>query len=115
MRCAGAAPVTVTALEPPVPLTRALLVDLDDPPAWLYRLYDAAGALLYIGRTRNLLDRVEQHARQHAWGAEIASVTAQLYASEAEVKRAEPAAIAAENPRHNRVRPRARVAAGGPR
>lgn len=107
--------MTVATLAPPAPLTRALLVNLDDPPAWLYRLYDAAGALLYIGRTRNLLDRVEQHARQHPWGAEIVSVTAQLYTSETEVKRAEPAAIAAENPRHNRVRPRARVEAGGQR
>lgn len=71
----------------------------------LYRLFDAADQLLYIGLTsKRPADRLSEH-RDKPWRDDVARMDVRiLRVSEAEAKAAEAAAIKAENPRHNRQR-----------
>jgi predicted GIY-YIG superfamily endonuclease len=77
-------------------------------PTFLYRLFDADGALLYVGITRTLDRRMQQHALKQPWWPEVAKTVTTEYRTRAQAARAEHAAIEAENPRHNAMRlPRA--------
>lgn len=83
----------------------------DDPleqpladPTVLYRFYRADGALLYVGITRHLDRRFQQHARSKPWWHEVARTQADTYASRRAAARAEHAAITGENPVHNKAR-----------
>lgn len=73
------------------------------PPCqqWLYRLYDADGALLYIGITERGYDRFAAHRTKQAWWSEVAQHTIQAYATRADVEIAERHAIYREKPRYN--------------
>lgn len=71
----------------------------------LYRMFDAEGALLYIGASANLPDRVEQHRRSKEWWREVATIQAVHFDSIVEVRRAEAQAINTESPRYNNTRP----------
>ncbi len=73
----------------------------------VYRLRDAEGALLYIGATSNLGQRIAQHKATKTWpgchpvitvGERMASWTADRYETRAEAFAAERVAIAAERP-----------------
>lgn len=92
------------AREPVViTLTEAEFTETETPHA-LYRLYDASGVLLYVGITWNLPGRMVGHARK-PWWPEVARRTMVWYPSEQDARTAEAAAIDAENPLHNDVRP----------
>jgi hypothetical protein len=70
----------------------------------LYRLFDAAGHLLYIGETgRGWPQRMREHLRDKSWFHEIARVELQHFPSKADAVLAEAAAIQAEQPRHNHM------------
>jgi hypothetical protein len=78
------------------------------PPATrvyrLYRFYDRAGALLYIGETGRLpFVRMLEHIYDQPWADEIGSWVEdpRAWPSEASVLAAEEAAIRAELPRYN--------------
>lgn len=68
----------------------------------LYRHFDKDKNLLYVGITWSTLSRSRQH-KQSAWYDEIAVITIERFATEAEARRAEAHAIATEHPRHNQT------------
>jgi len=69
--------------------------------AQLYRHFDAAGDLLYIGCSSNVIRRTEQHEIQSHWLPEVATITVEHFAIVTDALAAEEAAIRAENPKHN--------------
>jgi len=78
--------------------------DYCDKPSWVYRLYDAAGALLYVGMSLQPENRIIRH-RARVWGAAIASYTLERFPNREEAKAGERWAIHHEGPLHNLVRP----------
>ncbi|MEQ7847763.1 GIY-YIG nuclease family protein [Nocardioides kribbensis] len=67
----------------------------------LYRFYDAAGNLLYVGQTISPSKRWRDHERKAPWYPNVATVKRQVFETAAEVDRAERDAIATESPIHN--------------
>jgi hypothetical protein len=68
----------------------------------LYRLYDKAGELLYIGITsRQWPARAQQHASSKPWWPQVAAMTFEELPSPEEALVAERRAIATEKPRYN--------------
>lgn len=76
---------------------------MTDTACALYRFYDHAGVLLYIGITANVGSRFKQHGREKPWWADVHSITLEHYDSREAVLEAERAAIVAEQPRYNVV------------
>ncbi|WP_131769531.1 GIY-YIG nuclease family protein [Candidatus Protofrankia californiensis] len=75
----------------------------DHQPTFLYRLYDAADTLLYVGITSNTKNRFSHHAGNKPWWTEVARTTVDEYPTRADAATAEAAAIRAEKPTYNRV------------
>ena len=71
------------------------------PYAFLYRLWDQNGALLYIGVTVNLFSRPWTHKRQ-TWGHEIRRDTFEEFPSKEAALIAEREAIIGEKPKYNK-------------
>lgn len=71
----------------------------------LYRLFDEAGSLLYVGITNDPETRWAYHARQKEWWPDVCHRTVQWKATRAEAEAAEAEAIGRENPRWNVIRP----------
>lgn len=71
----------------------------------VYRIYDSAGELLYIGITRSPRDRFVQHAATKKWWADVdpAQTRIEWFAARDEAETVELAAIRVESPRHNIV------------
>jgi predicted GIY-YIG superfamily endonuclease len=69
----------------------------------LYRLYDNAGALLYVGIANHWPARMNQHAREKAWWENVADVKLERYDTREDAERAEAKAIKAEHPMYNVV------------
>lgn len=69
----------------------------------LYRLYDDAGDLLYVGIAGNPGRRFEQHAKDKPWWSEVASIDLEHHPDRTAAMEAERAAIQAEHPPHNIV------------
>jgi hypothetical protein len=70
-------------------------------PIALYRLYSADGALLWVGITHSLRERLAKHAEDKPWWAEVAHKTVAWCSSQREAERAEADAIRTEEPRYN--------------
>jgi excinuclease UvrABC nuclease subunit len=74
-------------------------------PHWLYRMFNDAGELLYIGVTVNPKTRMSQwRTRSNAnagWFRSVVRIDWQQYANWTAVTRAEREAIADEQPRFN--------------
>lgn len=71
----------------------------------LYRHFDAAGSLLYVGISLSAVQRLAQHKSTSAWFSQIARVDVEWLDTREAALAAEAAAIVAENPRCNRARP----------
>jgi hypothetical protein len=69
----------------------------------VYRLYDAAGLLLYVGIGVQPQWRVDAHSRRR-WGVAISEVLIEWLETEREAREVEKAAIRTEDPIHNRLR-----------
>lgn len=69
----------------------------------LYRFYDDADELLYVGITGSLPTRLDQHSADKVWFEDVATIRVEHFASRTELIEAEEAAIRAERPRHNRI------------
>lgn len=67
----------------------------------LYRFYDSAGALLYIGVSENLDRRWKHHATVQPWWPEVVRRSVEWYPDRDAAEEAEVAAIKTEGPRHN--------------
>lgn len=77
------------------------MTDIESMPTAVYRLYDEADALLYIGMTNDPERRFEQHAKERRWWPRVARRTVQWFADRPTAGRAEVGAIQAEAPKHN--------------
>lgn len=71
----------------------------------LYRHYDKAGILLYVGVSTSALKRLSEHKETSYWFFEITSVTIERFEDRKAVLLAEREAIIKENPVHNLKRP----------
>lgn len=70
----------------------------------LYRFYDEADQLLYVGVTNDPARRFSQHESDKPWWIKVASIKLQRgFANRMELEAAEIAAIEAERPRYNRA------------
>ena len=67
----------------------------------LYRHFDRAGALLYVGKSCRLRERISTHAAQSTWFDQIANITLVHFKTAEGLATAERQAIKTENPRHN--------------
>lgn len=72
------------------------------PHHLLYRLYDAAGRLLYIGITWNPKERWKRHRKERPWWGDVRVAAVECHATEYEALTEELAAIKADRPIHNR-------------
>jgi DNA-binding transcriptional regulator YiaG len=72
-------------------------------PCSLYRHFDAAGQLLYVGISLSALRRLGEHERGSQWYESIANVTVEQFSSRAEAEQAEIYAIRNEKPLHNKA------------
>lgn len=69
----------------------------------LYRYFDEAGSLLYVGISKNPITRLGQHKRDKDWWAEIRNITIESHATREAAEVAERHAIETEFPRWNIV------------
>lgn len=67
----------------------------------LYRFFDQAGALLYVGRTCNPGQRFGDHRRSKTWWASVVRIDMEQHADAGALCTAERAAIKTETPLHN--------------
>lgn len=72
-----------------------------DQPTAVYRLYDSADALLYIGIAIVPRRRWAFHAYTKPWWPQVKRATVQWWPNFTEARRREAAAIRVEQPRHN--------------
>lgn len=68
----------------------------------LYRLYDEAGTLLYVGITNNPAVRWRQHALRQWWWPEVATRSIEWFADRESAGLAEKAEIQGKHPPYNR-------------
>lgn len=73
-------------------------------PHQLYRLFDKAGRLLYVGITWDLRIRLRAHRRRAPWWPAVATGTSEQHPDWFRAGSAERATIAEEHPIHNRSR-----------
>lgn len=73
----------------------------NDTPTTLYRLFDAAGDLLYVGIAGNPGRRFEQHKKDKPWWGEVASIRLEHFLERRAAEIAEMKAIKGEDPRYN--------------
>lgn len=67
----------------------------------VYRLYDAAGSLLYVGLGRNPMTRWASHAEQHAWWPRATAFRVDWFETRKEAAAEERRAIRDEDPECN--------------
>jgi predicted GIY-YIG superfamily endonuclease len=72
-------------------------------PTTLYRFYDAAGRLLYVGIAGNPGRRFNEHSRDKAWWSQVARSSMEHFATREEALWAEEVAIKVEQPAYNVV------------
>lgn len=85
-----------------VPSAPLMAMELSDEiPTALYRLFDSAGVLLYVGISDNLKVRFADHAASKPWWPDVARRTIELHTVRSAAEAAEDAAIKAEHPVHN--------------
>ncbi|WP_411119910.1 GIY-YIG nuclease family protein [Streptomyces sp. 058-1L] len=77
-----------------------------EQPAAVYRLYDADGALLYIGMTRNEVSRWKSHRKEMLWWREVVSKHLTWHDTRWQAWEADRHAIRTEGPAHRQSRRR---------
>lgn len=88
---------------PPVPSLPEIELNEADLATAHYRLYDAAGILLYTGVADNIKARFARHKLEKPWWPQVTRRTVTWYGSRTDALRAEDIAIKAEGPIHNVV------------
>jgi len=68
---------------------------------YLYRLYNEAGDLLYIGISKSAIQRLHQHLEGQPWADQITTQRVQRFPTREALEQAEREAIRSERPRHN--------------
>ena len=67
----------------------------------VYRLFDVADRLLYVGVSNQIGQRLTQHEAEKSWWPDVARMTVQRCPDRAAALAAEAEAIRSENPVHN--------------
>lgn len=67
----------------------------------LYRHYDSAGSLLYVGITNSVIGRTGHHVSSSTWIEDVRTITLEWFDSRADALDAEDSAIFSENPAWN--------------
>ncbi|MGA5315090.1 GIY-YIG nuclease family protein [Streptomyces pseudogriseolus] len=67
----------------------------------LYRLYDEAGVLLYVGISCNLNERWKDHREEKLWWPQVVEKQVEWYEKRSEAESAEVHAIVTEDPLYN--------------
>jgi predicted GIY-YIG superfamily endonuclease len=75
----------------------------------VYRLYDAAGQLLYVGVAFDFNKRFKQHATHKTWWPQVARKEVIWFADRLSALTEEAGAIATEGPLHNARRGQSRI------
>jgi predicted GIY-YIG superfamily endonuclease len=70
----------------------------------LYRFYNQANELLYVGITNNPFNRFSGHSKDKEWFKEISHSTFEHYPNRLLVDKAETAAIKLEKPKYNKAK-----------
>lgn len=84
-------------------MNAAMSKALRSRPTMLYRAYDAAGVLLYVGITKDVDQRLREHRMTTSWCRdEMARVEIEEYPNRDLAHWAEFHAITIEAPKHNR-------------
>lgn len=73
-------------------------------PTDLYRAFDSAGNLLYVGIAFASIGRLAGHRSKSTWFDRVATITVETLPTRDDAKRAERLAIRTENPMFNLVR-----------
>ena len=68
---------------------------------YLYRHYNSAGALLYVGVSNDVDRRLVQHRRDSRWASDIDKVAVETFPTREDALTAERLAIETEKPLHN--------------
>lgn len=71
-----------------------------EPLGAVYRFYDEAGTLLYVGRTARLPERFGTHRREKPWWPKVATIKLEWMPVD-DLHNAEMNAIRTEKPKHN--------------
>ena len=79
--------------------------EVGDEPTAVYRFFDAADALLYIGVTASPQTRFTQHAATKPWWPQVARKTVEWHGKRQDAEDAESIAIDTEHPAHNITKP----------
>jgi hypothetical protein len=75
----------------------------------IYRMFDAQQCLLYVGISGCAIARMTEHAKEKGWFDDVRRIEIEsIECSRQEIEAFEAAIIYAENPKHNRSRPRPR-------
>jgi hypothetical protein len=74
----------------------------DEQEHTVYRCFNEANELLYVGLSVCADKRLEQHAYSSGWFKEVAYTERQIVATRAEAFEVEAKAIEEENPKHNK-------------
>ena len=74
-------------------------------PHAVYRFFDSAGILLYVGCTSDPKKRCVCHRTQSTWAMQIERVNVKWFPGWLQAARAEAEAIMNERPKHNRISP----------
>lgn len=75
----------------------------------LYRFWDGADRLLYVGITNHLGRRIGQHEHGKSWWADVERVTVEHFPSREALAHAEAEAIKVERPLHNIIHNRVSI------
>ena len=70
-------------------------------PTVVYRIFNSADVLLYVGCTDNLKRRMDHHAKRQRWWDEVSRIETEWHPSRTEAECAEDQAIAEERPLYN--------------
>jgi len=72
-------------------------------PTTLYRMYDDAGTLLYVGISGTTATRLSQHRAGKDWWHRVSFIRCEHFATRSDAAKAELRAIAAEQPEFNKT------------
>jgi len=81
-----------------------------DAPTTLYRFFNEAGELLYVGITGNTKGRLKHHRKHATWWSQATTHRLESFPTREEAAVAEAHAIRQEAPIHNVIRSSGRVA-----
>lgn len=73
-----------------------------EKPTTLYRAYDAAHNLLYVGISHSLMQRLYQHKGASVWHGDCATINLEHFKTRSAALKAEAEAIKKENPLYNK-------------